>query len=121
MKQQQYNKSMLKLAPRTLVGLAALAVLALVRLPAVPLFWSASNSQAAREGPQQPAVALHGVLRTCPLPGYCYHKLDSSSEELRPSEPLITAYRTALKQYMATKAFEASAAAKSMSGLFKPS
>jgi hypothetical protein len=108
MKRQQHQSSLLKQAPHTLLGLAALAVLGLISL-AVSWSASGSSSYATRAKPQQPAAVLQGFLRTCPLPGYCYQRADSAIVELQPSEPLITAYRIALKQYLATHAFQASA------------
>lgn len=112
-----YNRLQSKLAPHQLLRLAALAVLVLLGLSVSQYPCTLSNSHAtihwiaARTRSQQPAVALHGHLQTCPLPGYCYKKVGSrsSSQERHPSEPVVSAYKQTLKLYLATQAFEASA------------
>ncbi|KAF6252396.1 mannosyltransferase putative-domain-containing protein [Scenedesmus sp. NREL 46B-D3] len=100
----------IRLPPAMWLALAALAVLGLVRLTAPPTSGSTGGSNATHAKLQQPAAVLHGFLHSCPLPGYCFQRTaDANSshiEELQPQEPLMAAYKTALQQYLATKAFE---------------
>eukprot|EP00882_Tetradesmus_deserticola_P005629 GHRQ01005925.1.p2 GENE.GHRQ01005925.1~~GHRQ01005925.1.p2 ORF type:complete len:318 (+),score=74.36 GHRQ01005925.1:1040-1993(+) len=108
----RYHSSSTRLPPAMWLAVAVLAVLGLIRLSTPPTSWSTGSSHAAHARLQQPAcAALHGLLQTCPLPGYCFQKTAVASNshvesELEPPDPVLAAYRTALKQYLATKAFE---------------